>query len=239
MAWTVANLQNQVQQHTNRAGIDAKVLGWTNRVLMELGTKAFWTRNVESFSIPGSGFTTATTSIPAQWISLTEAATRDVVAFQQVVYGTTGALVRLEMQDFYARLQGLAMNYAPGNFAFYSIPRWVSSVSGADEFQVPSVVVSPITTTATNPLTAYCLCAPDKLTQATDTYWFLSKYPLVVLAGVLRYACIYVGDLAGYLRAKGDYENGIKEMILSEETTMAATPMLRGIFPEQLMRGGF
>jgi hypothetical protein len=237
MAWTVQNIQNQVQTAVGRSGIDSKVLSWINRVLMELATRAYWTRNTNEVDV--SGFALAATTLSNNWVSLTQAASMNGIAIYQAYEGTTAAMQRLEGQDLYSRAQGNVHTAQTGDFHYYALPAWRSyTTTAGEEFLVPQVAALPVPSSSTIPCTMSMLCAPAKLTAAGDTHWFLKKYPQTVLAGVLRYASLYVGDLAGYLAAKGHFENGFRDMILGEETTMVATPALRGVIPEVIQRGG-
>jgi hypothetical protein len=235
MSWTVQTLQDQVQLLTGHDGLASEVMTWANRVMMELAHKAYWPRQLKNVDL-GSPVQSAT--VASQWINNTAFWSLDIMGIHRVNYGTNGVLTRHAVQDFYGFFHGADANYITGAFERYCVPKWTSGSQTSNYYMWPLIAVHPIYNTSTNSIQVNYLQAPAKFTLATDYNWILTKYPQVVLAGVLRYAFLFIGDGNRYSIFKGKYINGIADMVRNETASLASTPALRGQYPEQIMRGG-
>jgi len=235
MAWTVEVFQDQVQLMTDHKGLASKTITWVNRTIAEIVCKDYWLKQINTISTGGASQVTTVTS---QWFTDTQMQSLNPIDMQRIDYSTTAALWRQPVQDFYANFHGLNASHTVGNYKNFCIPQWTSYVSGTNQYLLPRLAVYPITGTGTTDLTGAYLAAPDKFDETTDSNWITNQYPQVVLAGVLRRAFLYIGDSQRYLIWKARFENGVKDMILSEQTSVAATPHLRGILPEEVQRGG-
>lgn len=236
MAWTVGQIQNQVEVLTGAKNLSDKVIAWTNRVLMQLGTRVYWTKQVYSETLGGA---VQTNVITGQWFSWTTWATRDVVNIHHIIYDTEKVLVRQAPQDFYGNFHGLNASYSAVSPGHYALPEWTKYTDGSsNEYLIPKLVAFPLYTTATDCFTAHYLAAPAKVTGAASTNWILDKYGKTVLAGVLRLAKLFQGDLQGYAMWQQVYMTGITDMIRNEEAVVASIPHYRGVVPQMVMRGG-
>lgn len=234
MSWTVGDIENQVLQLSGYRNISDKLLAWTNRTVAQIGQKAFWTKQVQSASIGGAS---QTNTISDQWFSATGLALSNFIAMRRIDYGTHAMMVRQAVEDLYKNFHGLVASYSVGSFEKYAIAKYGTCTSGNDQFMAPYIAVYPIYATNTSDFTAHFLAAPAKFTTTTDTHWILDKYPSVIIAGVMRYVELYVGNLQGYLSWKKIYLMGISNMMKTEESSVASTPNMRGVLPELVMRG--
>lgn len=236
MSWTVGMIQNQVQVLTGNYNLSDRVVTWTNRVLMSLAVKAPWTKQLGSATI--GSFPRATT-VTSQWASWTSWATFDIINLHHIIYDTKGVLVRCALQDFYGNLHGRNASYSNDIPSHYAVPGWVTyDVAGVDRYMIPYLVAYPFYTTATNAFTAYYLSAPGKMTGAASTHWILDKYGKLVLAGVMRLAMLFLGNLQGYMLWQQEYAASLTDMIRNEEAIVASTPHMRGMVPSVVLRGG-
>ena len=235
MAMTAQYFQDQVPLLTGNDQIGAKVLVWLNRACQELGCKVLWRRQLRSASV--GGFNSSATVL-SQWVSMTDLAVSDFMQMHHVEFGTTVPLIRQEAQDFYANLQGVAANYTGATVDRYCIPAWTTSGNATTQYLAPYMAIQPLGSTATNAFTAYYQAAPAKVTTSNDTNWMMDKYAHVLLARVMCYACLYLRDPQGYLAWMSRYENGVKDMILTETTSVAGNTGRRGISPEHVFHGG-
>lgn len=252
MAWNVGNIQEQVQLMTGRNGLNTLVLTWANRVLMEIATMAFWQKQTAVFNQPTDAGATNATTVTSQWVSLSTASASNPIAILQaeVVQGAAATfvapMVRHEPQELYSYRHGLNVTVSSNVPDSYAVVEWVSATSGAttQNWIVPKVAFHPnVSTNNTNSvnLSWHMLVAPDILTSSTGTgggesLWIMQQYFHVVLAGVLRYAMIHIGDFNRYMLSKAEYENGKKDMIMNEHTSLASTPIRRGMFSESYYR---
>jgi hypothetical protein len=238
--WTLQNIQNQVQLLTGNDGITEFVTAWANRVLMEISTKAFWNRQIVLRNVGGG--TTTGTAVETHFVSLTQAAAMttatlagDLIAIHRMVWHSTAELIPFSLRDLYAQLYGVVVNTSGGSsFDKYAVARWETY---ATVNMVPDVVFWPHVTSATTAISCYGLEAPKVMSEVTDTCWPLEFYPQVVLAGVMRYASLYLGDSTSYLLWKGKYENGVHDILQSEERRPVGTPTRRAIYPESMFQG--
>jgi len=237
MAWTVVKFQEQVQIMTDHKGLASKTITWINRTLMEILVKDYWQKQVNTVATGGAS---QVTTVTGQWFTDSAVSSLNIVDIHRIDYSTTAALVRQPVQDFYANFHGLNASNSTGDYARYCVPKWVSMTAGTynDWYLIPEIGVSPIAATGTTDLTMGYLSAPDAFTATSDSNWITDQYPQVVLAGVLRRAFLFIGDSQRYLIWKAKFENGVRDMILSEQTSVAATPHLRGVYPEEILRGG-
>lgn len=109
MAWTVGQIQNQVQVLTGNHNLSDRVVTWTNRVLMAVACKAPWTKNLASSTI---GSFPRVTTVTGQWASWTTWASSDIINLHHIIYDTQGVLVRCALQDFYGNLHGRNASYS-------------------------------------------------------------------------------------------------------------------------------
>lgn len=237
MAYTVQFFQDQVHLITGHDGLNTNVIRWLDRACQDIGIKAVWKQQVQSGQIGGVSQTSTLTS---QWVSLTTNAATGIVALQRVEYGSTRQLVRQEIEDLYANFHGITASYSAGDVRAYAIPKWTTSGNATTRYMVPQFAVYPInaTATASTAMTAYWLTPPARIAQTTDSNWIMDKYPLVVLARIMCYVGLYLKNPNIYLLWKSRYENGVADMTMTEETSLASRPALRGIVPEVFMRGG-
>jgi len=235
MAWTVQTLQDQVQLLTGHDGLASSVVTWTNRVMMEIANKAFWPRHLKTVNL---GAPVQSSVVSEQWINNTAFASLNIMAVHRMAYGSTRPLEHRALQDFYSFFQGGNANYTTGEFERYCIPKWISASASSEYFMYPMLAVHPISSTTTDAIQMSYLEAPEKFDSSDDYNWILTKYPQVILAGVLRYAFLYIGDGSRYGVWKGNYINGLADMVRNETTTLASTPAMRAIYPEQILRGG-
>jgi len=238
MSITAQFFQSQVQILSGNDQIASKVLTWVSRACQEIAMKALWKQQTRSVNVGGLG---AVTTVVSQWASLTPAAASNFVQMIHVKYNSGGSvypLYRLEPQDLYSNFQGVTGTYSADTVEAYCIPRWTTSGNATSQYMAPYMAVYPVGTTAVTAYTAHFHSAPDKVATANDTNWIMSKYPGVVLNRVMALASLYLKDSQGYLLYMSKYANGVKDMVLTEETNVAATPYRRGIVPEVVMRGG-
>lgn len=255
MAWEVQDFQEQVEVMTGHANVSDKVMTWVSRTLMEVASKTYWTKQVKTEAIAPSYTDTPSTTVTENWATWTTFYTANPMALHRLSYVTTAdirdsVLVRESVQDFYAKQHAVSVTYSEGDAdpARYCVPMWSSYQTGTagDYYFLPSVAHYPqsmITTVATalTHLELGYLSAPNKMTAATgagSSNWMTDKYPMVVLAGVMRYASLYIGDAQAYRIWKGKYENGLKDMLMNEEMVVASTPSMRAVYPEDILRGG-
>jgi hypothetical protein len=232
MAWTVGQIQNQVQVLTGNHNLSDRVVTWTNRVLMGLATKAPWNKQLQTETL--GGFPKVTT-VTGQWATWAPWATRDIINVHHIIYDTQGVLVRNALQDFYGNLHGRNASYSSEIPSHYAIPGWCSE---AGQYMIPLLVVYPFYTTATNAFLVQYLAAPGKMTGAASTHWILDKYGKLVLAGVMRLAMLFLGNLQGYMLWQQVYAASLTDMIRNEEAIVASTPHMRGMVPSIVLRGG-
>ena len=255
MAWELQDFQEQVEVMTGHANVSDKVKAWVNRTLMEISSKTYWTKQVKTESIAPSYTDTPSTTITANWATWTTFYTGNPIALHRLSYKTTddvrdSVLIRESVQDFYAKQHSVSVTYSEGGAdpTRYCVPMWSSYTTGAGatRYFLPSIahypqsMVTTVTTAVTHFELSY-LSAPDKLTAATgsgSSNWMTNKYPLGVLAGTMRWASLYIGDTQAYQIWKGKYENGLKDMLMNEETVVASTPSMRAVYPEDILRGG-
>jgi hypothetical protein len=239
MAWDVAEMQDQVQVITGHDGLNARVLEWVNRVLQQITKKAFWNKQVKQLSLDSRG--AVTTDIDDTWVDGGDLGLANAIAVHRLDFTGQNTLLRGSLQALYAKFSGLIISYTSGtDVTHYSIARWIEAGAGAARYMKPEIAMFPLGASAggdDNLYQAHYLAAPDKLTGAGDTFWMMTKYPNVVLAGVLRLAFVFLGDFQSYGIWKAQFLNGIQRMLMSEETSVASTPQFRGVYPEILTRG--
>lgn len=241
MAWTVATFQDQVQMMTGNTGLNDRVLTWVNRVLMEIAKKAYWTKQTKSITTPTVIAGTPTT-LAGAWLENTDdLGEQNIVSLHRVEVTNSNSetlLTHCATRDLYALYNGRLVSYKETNdITHYAVPTWATGSSGATQHLYPNIAVYPGGANGTTTTKVYFLTVPDKLTGADGSHWFMNKYPTMVLAGLLRYVFLYLGDAQSYLVQKAIYVNGIKDAILSEESVVASTPSMRSVFPEILARG--
>lgn len=255
MAWELQDFQEQVEVMTGHANVSDKVLKWVNRTLMEISGKTYWTKQIKTESIAPSYTNTPAVTVADNWATWTTFYSGNPMALHRLSYVTTAdvresVLVRESVQDFYAKQHAVSVTYSAGGADpdRYCVPMWSSYTTGAGTtcYFLPSIAHYPqsmLTTAATavTHLELSYLSAPDKLTAATGdgaSNWMTSKYPMVILAGAMRWASLYIGDTQAYQIWKGKYENGLKDMMMNEEMVVASTPCMRAVYPEDILRGG-
>lgn len=233
MSWTVETIQSQVLQLTGYRNISDKVLIWLNRTMQQVAQKDLWVKQTYSTTMGGAAQSVTPSS---QWFSVTGL---DFINVHHIEYGTKAKLVRHPVQDLYAAYHGLAGNYSVGDFEQYAIPKWgtYTTTTGV-QYMAPYFAVFPLTTTATDAFTLHYLSAPARFTATTDTHWILDKYPQMILAGVMRYVMLYVGDRERYLAWKQRFQTGLALMKRQEMSVVASTPNMRGVLPEVVLGGG-
>jgi hypothetical protein len=248
--FNVLEIQKQVRLMVGHDGLDNKVILWTNRVLQEIGIKAYWqSQIVRQLVAPTVNVATTVTS---NWIS-TNLSTVDVIniyrAEQAQMNGTAvskyvGPVNRQRLDSYFANYLGRDMSLSSASIDQYAVVNWTPYASTATlNYMAPQVAFYPGPTAADTSTVGAVLIsylqAPAKLTTATGataTNWMIEKYFDTVLSGVMRYARLYVGDAQGYLLEKGDYENGVRDMLLNEEVVSAQVPVFRGVTPETMNR---
>lgn len=253
MAWfTLGHVQNQVQLLTGHDGLADKVTRWTNRVMNEIVLKAYWVSSMGvTYAIPGSGMKDST--VPNQWFSVDPvtvhfhefvapyAADRVVMKDATWISKYIRPLIRLDIMDMYAAVQGTTVAAQAGVPAEYGMVYGDVNTSGTPrQYLWAAPAFGTTVTTASGGgggvVAVSYLGTPLLLVSGTDTNWILSDYFKVVLAGVMRYARVYLGDYQGYLLEKAEFENGLRDMLLHEETASASTPRMQGLNPEVLGR---
>lgn len=239
MAWDVAEFQDQVQVATGNPGINDRVLGWLNRVLMTLANKAYWTKQTRydtTLVVPASA-----NVLNDVWLDGDSLGQDNIIAMHRLectLASSERLLTHLQTQDLYSRYHASLVTYTSGNdVTHYCTPTWSEGGSGAARYMNPEFGVYPLGVEATTTFKAFYTAAPDKLTGGASTHWMLTKYPHVVLAGLLRYAFLYLGELPSYMEWKRRFVNGLKDMLVSEESVVANTPSFGGVFPSVLTRG--
>lgn len=239
MAWDVAEFQDQVQVATGNTGLNDRVLKWLNRVLMDLARKAYWTKQTRyntTLAVP----VTANT-LDGVWLDGDALGQDNIISLHRLectYAGSERLLTHVPTQDLYTRYHASLVSYTIGNdITHYCTPVWSEGGSGAVRYMNPEFGVFPCGTAAITTLKAFYSAAPDKLTGSASTHWMMTKYPKTVLAGILRYTFLYLGDLQSYMLWKQSFVNGVKDMILSEESVVANAPAFGGMFPEVLTRG--
>lgn len=240
MAWDVAEFQDQVQLATGQMGLNDRVLGWLNRVLMEVAKKAYWTKLIKSVTtiVP----TASDDTLNGVWLTNTDdLGEANITSLHRIEVTNSGSeclAKHTTTQDLYARYHAALVDYASGNdVTHYCVPQWSEGGSGAVRHQYPEIAVYPVGVAATTTTKAYFSTVPDKLTGGSSTHWMLTKYPHLFMAGTLRYAFLFLGDLQSYMIWKQRFVNGMKDMVMSEESMVANAPAFGGVFPEVLTRG--
>jgi hypothetical protein len=226
--WTAGDFVEQVQLLTGNNGLGTRILNWLNRVIMETSIKVPWNRQVISAAGGGAA---QTTGVLTQWFTVNDP---NFIAFNHFQYGTTCAPVQVEAAELYQNFHGQAANVSTATIHYYAVPKWTAS---GTNYMVPQVALYPIATTATTAFTLHYQQAPNMVTSP-DSNWMMEKYPHVILAGTLAYAKLYLGDANGYLAQMAAYANGVRDMILTEESPSASTPQMRGVYPESMNRLG-
>lgn len=239
MAWDVAEFQDQVQLITGNTGLNDRVLGWLNRVLMEVSKKAYWTKQTRydtTLAVPATG-----NALNTVWIDGDALGQDNIISMHRLectLASSERLVTHLSTQDLYTRYHGSLAAYTSGNdITHYCTPTWSEGGDTDERYMNPEFGVYPCGVEATTTLKAFYSAAPDKLTSSVGTHWMLTKYPKTFLSGVLRYAFLYLGDLQSYMLWKQNFANGIKDMLLSEESVVANAPAFGGVFPEVLTRG--
>lgn len=260
MAFDLAYLKNQVNLYAGgHDGLDAYVARWANLTLWDMATRAFWTKQMEiGFAHASGAANLSASTLSSHWFSLNVTNTRNtanVAAFvapyrvDQVsmsatngtgsaIIGTYGQpLLRLEVNDLYNRYA----NQSPAAVTNATVSYYALVQPHNDTASIPKFAVYPpfasSTITQGGALAVQYLGAPFGLTNSTDTTWMLTKYPRVVLAGVLSYVAVYLGDIQDFLVRSSEYENGIADMLRIEEVHLASKPVKRGVTMEYLNRG--
>lgn len=239
MAWDVAEFQDQVQMITGNTGINDRVLAWLNRVLMTVATKAYWTKLTQydtTLAVPATANT-----LNGVWIDGDALGQANIISMHRLectLASSERLVTHLSTQELYNRYHGSLVSYTSGNdITHYCVPTWSTGGSGAASYMNPEFGVYPCGTEATTTMKAFFSVAPDKLVGGASTHWIMTKYPLTVLAGVLRYAFLFLSDMQAYVLWKQKFVNGLKDMVMSEESVVASSPAFGGVFPEVLTRG--
>lgn len=253
MAYDVLEIQNQVALMTGHNGLATRTITWTNRVIQEIATRAYWQRQIAQIYVRYASTTgVATTSLSDLWITAGSLTQKDIINIYRADHvSVTGTLVssyfhqivRRNAEGLFANLHGQTFNVtgagASGRVNQYAVVGWSSDSTVSTQFE-PKIAVFPnaLTTDVTvEAMQLHYLKSPQKFTAVTDTNWILRDYFNVVLSGVLRLARLYLGDAQGYLLEKREYEDGIKRMLMQEESPVASTPVMRGVVPEEVRRG--
>lgn len=259
--YALTDVQSHVQLMSRHDGLASLVLTWTNRVVQDICTRAYWMRNTGvGFASPFIATTTALADILSAQIPLATPNPNldeliNVVGMDHVALtgaGTTlkvntfiGNLRRSELRDLYAAQAGAIPGSVKGPKSYAVIPRLGtnSNTTGTTDtdrgvaFLVfPPPPAATTTSTAGGALAATYLGSLPYLNDSSDTNWILARYFKVVLAGVMRYVRLYLGDSQGYLLERSEYENGIRDMLLHEEAATAGTPGLRAVGDEYMGR---
>lgn len=256
MAYDLTEIQTQVRLLTNASGLDTRVITWTNRVLQDIGQKAWFQQQIAVMHKPTVGGGTNVTSnwetvsgIPGNAVAAA-AYDPNLINIHRVVHVQMAAtntytsvstylnpLVRYSIQDLYCHFQAQSINVTGASVNFYAVPQW-DEVDTTASTVYPKMVFYPHPKNATyndgGAFQIWYLQSISKLTSGTDTNWLLKKYFHVVLRGVLRFARLYLGDPQGYLVDKAAYENGVVDILRNEEIASASTPYMRGVMPESL-----
>lgn len=243
---TLGELKSQVVLLTQHNGISDKVTLWANRVLNDIGTRVFWMNQM------GVGFahhatianaTSAGNAVSHAFSMQTpNASLHEMVApwaVDQVTLNATGVsgierpLIRQEIRDLY----GIAAGSTPATSntsQYYAMVRggMLSSSASTGGTVYAEMVGYPFPATTASSLQAMALTylgSPALLTTDNSTNWMMQNYPRVVLAGVMARARLYLNDPVGYMMEKGEFENGIADMIRIEEVATANTPVMGGV----------
>lgn len=257
MAFDVAEIQSQVQLLTGSDQLNSKVLNWINRTVMDICTRTYFPKQmgecmvstsdtamdtsvlgnaVVSIGTPGTNFIAPYYAAACTATASTPTVIADVFLHQQAIQGEVMDVLH-RAHDTTERRGTVIEHYA---MAYGS-----NDTSSATTGGTQSVYVLPYphfaSPTATNTagqqfLYLRYLKAPAALTLGNQTLWLTENYFRVVLAGVMRYARLYLGDPRGYLMEKALFENGVAEMMLQEQTGLPASPVLRGVYPEVFTR---
>jgi hypothetical protein len=249
MAFDVLEVQRQVRLMVGHDGLDDKVMGWTNRVCQEIGIKAYWGHQIVRQQItPVANVATTATQ---NWIT-GSLSTLDVINPYRVEYvkvsGTAitynNPINRQRLDSYFANYLGGDMSKSNAVVNDYAVVNWTPYVSTATlNYMVPQLAFHPgpagVDAATNGAYFVNFLQAPAILTTTTGTTgtnWMIEKYFDTILSGVMRYARLYVGDAQGYLLEKGDYENGVRDMLMNEEIVSAQVPVMRGVTPETMNR---
>lgn len=241
MSWDVANIQSHVQLATGNDGLSSRVITWFNRTIMEIVTSGVLPKQIEIKSQhPLSTATNTTSGVDDGWTSV---ATDNIVALHHLVLqattNTTAAtsyynpLVRMDVRDLYPRYHGLAVSQTGDPVENYANVKWTTYSAGSHMGPLIALALEPSNRSAE----VHLYKAPDKATTAADTNWILRKYPKVVLAGVLRYAFIYLGNPARYQYEQQQFKAGVEDIIKNETGDIAHAPVMRGVVPGFFQRG--
>ena len=262
MAFDLGEIKNQVALITGHDGLSTRVATWTNRTLMEIVSRAHFSRQIKRHlrEVPAAPEATATAGNISSYY-MTEFTQSDVVTLNKVeeVYADwTGVnpqtvakyrqpVIHLDAEAMVAQHHGSTMISHSSDIASnYAVMGWDSNSASSDYFG-PQILLEPhantgVVTGQTESSVygqlVHFLQAPGKVAANADANWVLQKYFNTVLSGVLRYARLYLGDVQGYYIEKAELENGIRQILLAEETSIASTPRLRGVYPETLRSRG-
>jgi hypothetical protein len=251
--YTLGDLKSQVALLSGDNNIASKVTVWANRVVSDLNTRAFWTRQTKRMQISAvaGNAANATSNTPqGQMISFTHTTNPPIAiaglqqAYQSgTVIGTYGpALVRCSPMDLWRKFAG-TNSVAANTATFYAPLGYTGSTNAttAASNAVPPAMqfaLHPAIQTVGTGANSSGVFLPSALTHMallngdTDTHWILSKYFRLVLNGVMRMVRMYQGQTNQYLQYKADFEDGVRQMILQEEAMVAGTPVMRSIESE-------
>jgi hypothetical protein len=250
MAFDLGEIKEQVKMMVSHEGIDAHIRDWTNWTIMDIATRAYWGRQMDQVFLTAPTYvTTYSQALGSNVLSTARLDSSDVINFFQVELGTANQstqnttlkvsvpirrLERDELQDHYLRYvdRSTSPQTTDTDCKAFVVQKW----AGNDTYHWPVLDVFPALNpnTAGTPIMARAkyLRAPQKLNLDADTNWVVRRYFKTVLAGVLRYARLYKGEAQQFLLEMAEYEDGIRDMLLNEETYKATTPTMRGITPE-------
>jgi hypothetical protein len=261
MAFALSDVQSNVQLMTRHDGLADQVKTWTNRVIQDICTRAYWMRNTglgyfESAYSPING---SQSTPPVVNMITSNPAFGEMINMVEADYGVlTGAgttlaiqyrksnLRRVDLRDLYMGADGCSSSttadYVSTVVERYAVAPFWTSATHTNSYREPGVLMFPQPLSGNAQLTtggcvaALYLGALPKLTTSTSTNWILEKYFKVVLAGVMRYVRLFLGDSQGYLLERSEYENGLRDMLLHEEAPTALTPVMRGVGNEYMGR---
>lgn len=252
MAYDVAELQAQVALATGHDNLASRVITWTNRVIQEIATRAYWQAQLAQRYISYENIGAVTSgALSNVWniAGLTNVDLVNVYRMAHVKQSNATQISSYYHQVIRADIDGVAAKYGSaytygysvGNDAakYYAIAGWQNTITNSSSFG-PKIMFFPnvsTTVTTTFAMQVHFLRAPTKFTAAADTNWLVTQHFSVVLSGVLRLARLYLGDAQGYLLEDREFEQGILQMLRSYESPRAATPVMRQIVPDDVRRG--
>lgn len=247
---TLSDLQSQILLATGHGGISAKVTKWANRVCQDVATRVFWMQQIgvglAHHATAANATHTTRADLHAFSMQTPNASLNELIApyaVDQVTIttNTTGTfigayerpLIRVEHADLYQIAAG-STPVTSSTSSFYAMVRGniqsLTATAGGTIIEDFVAFPFPATTASTvQALGITYLGSPLILDSDEDTNWMMQRYPRVVLAGVLRYARLYLNDVVGYLKEKAEFENGIADMVRVEEVASANAPVMGGV----------